>query len=411
MRSGGALTGLPGEWWSQWAGGARVLRGPGCAGGLVREVEAVVPKGRVVLLTGEHCMARKGPAAEVAGRLLDARAGVLHLTVPGEPRAGWLDEMRAGLRPFRPVAVVSIGGGSVLDAGKALAALLMEEGFARDFIEGVGGRQPSGRMLPWLAAPTTAGTGSEASTNAVICEKGQGGFKRSLRHERYRARVVFLDPELLRGLPPEWGLACALDALTQLLEALTSRRLPAEMEAALILGAAEGVRCLERFWRECPEPSAEAGQGMLDAAFLSGAGLTRAGLGTIHGLAGRAGVVSGVPHAVFCGKMFGPVWRATVEWFVGHPGMPGVGDAVRRMAEAAWAAGVADEETTGYEAARLLVERAATVAEAGLQRPLSDWGIRSWEVEEIVAAGSDRNSPAGLGPEGWRKALGEAGAG
>lgn len=395
--------------WGELVGGARVYRGSGCARGLCNEVLQNV-EGNIVLVTGDRCMQRKGPAARVAEQLLDSPRLVLHLTITREPEDEWMDEARGGLKPYHPAAVVSIGGGSVLDAGKALAALLNDRGPTRDFLEGVGTEKPSGRMLPWFAAPTTAGTGSEASTNAVISHHGEHAFKRSLRHPAYRPRAVWLDPELLQGLQPIVAAASAFDAFTQLLESLTSLQLEPELEPVLLHGAVLAARYLERFISECPNPSAEAGQAMLDAAFLSGVGLTRAGLGTIHGLAGRAGAVSRIPHAVFCASLFVPAWSATVEWLLANPQAEGAAQALRRIAEVSRQAGWEKNTAADAAAALAFVQKILELQEKFPFPPLREFGIGRFEVEEIVANGSDRNSPARLGPELWERLLQKAGA-
>ncbi|MCX7712981.1 MAG: iron-containing alcohol dehydrogenase [Chthoniobacterales bacterium] len=395
--------------WNSFIGGGKVTRGVGCAKELCKEVLGSI-SGNLVLITGDKCMARKGPAATVAEELLDSGRLVLHLTLATEPEIVWLDEARIGLKPYHPAAVISIGGGSVLDAGKALAALLNERGPTQDFLEGVGSEKPSGKMLPWFAAPTTAGTGSEATTNAVISHHGEHAFKRSLRHNAYHPQGVWLDPQLLQGLPKEIAAASAFDAFTQLLEALTSVHLPPEIEDVIIYGAALAAYSLPKFVMECPTPSPQVGQAMLDAAFLSGVGLTRAGLGTIHGLAGKAGAVSRIPHAVFCANLFVPTWEATLEWFLANPDSPGVSAGIKRIAQVARFAGWVEQEKDDVSALLVFLETLRKWKEEFYFPPLREYGIGKFEVEEIVASGSDRNSPAKLGPTVWEQLLQKAGA-
>ncbi len=362
------------------SGIVRIARGPGGASALAEWLGGF---SRVALVCGVGLERRGGAAADLARTL----RGAVRLTLGEEPSDLWVDQARERLRTTPVQAIVSLGGGSVLDAGKALAAMLCEEGPTCDLLEGVGTRKPSGRSLPWFALPTTAGTGSEASTNAVLSRPGPGGFKRSLRHPAYRAAGVVLDADLCHGAPDALRAACGMDAFTQLLESFLSTRLPADLDPYLENALVRAYRALPGLVR-AENPADQ--QTMLEAAFVSGIGLTRAGLGTVHGLAGPAGACTRVPHGLACARFFGPCLRETRRWLAEHPHPPAM-DKLRRLAEA----GVDFDALESW-------------ADAFGLPFLRDHGLGEAEQNAILAAASDRDSPARLGPDVWARVLREA---
>ncbi len=349
------------------SGIARVWRGPGCAAALS---VALRPYRRVAVVRS-----RAVAAAELSRRLCGVVAEVVELRTAGEPSDLWVDDARAALGSEGVEAVVSIGGGSALDAGKALAVMCREEGATRELLEGVGTRAPRGEMLPWFALPTTAGTGSEASTNAVLSRPGPGGFKKSLRHPAFRAAAVFLDAELLAGLPAAQAAASGMDALTQLFESWLSRRCPAELAPRLKEALLRADRALPR----AVAGEEAARQEMLESAFWSGLGLSRAGLGTVHGLAGPIGARTGLSHARICARLFGP-------WIGELWGMPAAAERLEELRAAGGRPG-AWEDLAG----RLGVA------------PLG--GLEGDAREAVLAAGSDRDSPFPIGRAGWERLL------
>jgi len=157
---------------------------------------------RVLLVTGASALESSGRLKRILVTLENAGLAVYHCRIAGEPSPAVIDAAVADCRDKAPETVLAVGGGSVLDAGKAVAAMLKETGSVLDFLEGVGTKEPSGQSLPVIAVPTTAGTGSEATKNAVISEVGSSGFKKSLRHDNYIPKLAILDPVLCLSAPP-----------------------------------------------------------------------------------------------------------------------------------------------------------------------------------------------------------------
>lgn len=256
---------------------------------------------RVLLVTG----ARSFPASAQWHTLLEAlkarRITWEHVRVEGEPSPQFIDRVVQELKGAGIQAVAGIGGGSVLDAAKAIAGLLPLGNSVMDYLEGVGPELPyHGPALPYIAVPTTAGTGSEATKNAVLSVQGKDGFKKSFRHELLVPEYAVVDPDLLASCPRELIAADGMDALTQLLESYVSTKANAFTDA-LAWSGLEAVRDGLFAWYD---NSAEAAQGrasMAYAALLSGITLAQTGLGSVHGLASPLGAFFPIPHGVACG--------------------------------------------------------------------------------------------------------------
>jgi alcohol dehydrogenase class IV len=223
------------------------------------------------------------------------------VTVDGEPSPQLVDAAVATHRQNMPQVVVGIGGGSVLDAAKAIAGLLLPGNSVRDHLEGVGrGLAYQGAALPFIAVPTTAGTGSEATKNAVLSEHGTDGFKKSFRDERLMAAVALIDSELIATCPPALLAADAMDAFTQLLESYVSTRAN-PLTDALALSGLEAFR--DGFWPAWEEDSPAGRSRLAYASLLSGITLAHTGLGSVHGMAAPLGAFFPIPHGVVCGTL------------------------------------------------------------------------------------------------------------
>lgn len=258
---------------------------------------------RVLVITGGRSL-RESPYWEVLTAGLRTQGlSWEEMRVEGEPSPQLVDEVVRLWRNARIDVVVGIGGGSVLDAAKAVAGLLPHGNSVMDHLEGAGPELPYiGPATPFIALPTTAGTGSEATKNAVLSIQGAQGFKKSFRHELLVPRYAVVDPLLLASCPPDLIAANGMDALTQLLESYVSSRANPFTDA-LALSGLTAVRDGLFDWYEGNECAASGRSRMAYAALLSGITLAQAGLGSVHGLASPLGAFFPIPHGAVCGTL------------------------------------------------------------------------------------------------------------
>jgi len=237
-----------------------------------------------------------------------------HVRVEDEPSPDLVDAVVPQYQDRDINVVAGIGGGSALDAAKAIAGLLPSGRSVMDHLEGVGRGVPyAGPALPLVAVPTTAGTGSEATKNAVLSVRGPQGFKKSFRHEELVARVAIVDPDLLASCPKPLIAANGMDAFTQLLESYVSTN-ASPFTDALAWSGMEAFR--DGFWAawEPDHPDAAAGYSRIAyASLLSGITLAQAGLGSVHGLASPLGAYFPIPHGVVCGTLVAEATATNIE--------------------------------------------------------------------------------------------------
>jgi len=220
---------------------------------------------------------------------------VSHEASPQEIDA-WVARWRGKVR-----RVVAIGGGSVLDAAKAFAALVEHPLPTLRYMEKIGDTKISGATLPLIAIPTTAGTGSEVTQNAVITDTQVSKVKASLRHNNFVPHTAILDPQLLQGSPDKVLAYCAIDAFTHLFEAYlskTANTMTREMSLT-------GIRHFLQAWPALNR-STEALEAIMQASYLGGLTLSAAGLGVIHGIAGEIGALRDYHHGQVCGRLLLP---------------------------------------------------------------------------------------------------------
>ncbi len=254
---------------------------------------------------GRHALVVTGRDASRATPLLDQlRAEKLNVTtfaIAGEPTTNNVIAATAAARAAGCDLVIGFGGGSALDAAKAVSALLTNDGELLDYLEVVGrGAALTRAAAPCIAIPTTAGTGAEVTRNAVLSSPAHR-VKVSLRSPLMLPRLALVDPDLTLGLPPALTAASGLDALTQLIEPYTSCRAHPYTDALCLDGLRRIAPALRRAYHNGRDAAARADLAL--AALSSGLALANAGLGAAHGFAGPIGGMFPAPHGAVCAAL------------------------------------------------------------------------------------------------------------
>ncbi len=358
--------------------------------------------GRIVF--GEGAVSEAAPAAAAMGRraLLVTGAGtdravalaraleaagvtVAPFRVSGEPAIGTIAAGTVYARREGCDVVVAMGGGSAIDAGKALAAMLTNPGEPLDYLEVVGRAQPLRQpSAPFIAIPTTAGTGSEVTRNAVLAAP-ERGVKASLRSSLLLPRLAVVDPELTLDLPPALTASTGLDALTQLIEPYVSVRANPMTDLYAVEGLRTAGASLPRAWANGGDR--EARRGMCWASLLGGLSLANAGLGAVHGFAAPVGGRFPAPHGAVCAALLAPAIAINVE-------------ALRRRAPESGALRRYDE------VARLLTGKPHATAADGIEwivalcrrfevPPLGAYGVTAADIPLLASRSAEASSMKG----------------
>ncbi len=331
---------------------------------------------RAWIVSGSRSLESAGIVAELHDVLREHRVEPRSLAIAeGEPTVPVVDAAAARLRALGVQAsdmIVAIGGGSAIDLGKALAALATntQGGSVRDYLEGVGtGLSLVAAPLPVVAIPTTSGTGSEATKNAVISVENPG-VKKSLRADGLMPRLVIVDPQLTCSLPPRVTAYTGMDAITQLIESYVSRRVKPIPQALALQGLRLALPAIvEAVERGESRPAREA---MAHAALLSGMSLANSGLGLAHGVAAALGVHCGLSHGLACAVMLPVALQANRQV------------AESRLAQLARAAHVSDDADDARAADALLVEIDRLCRRLGIPKRFGDLGVRADQVPVLV---------------------------
>ncbi len=336
---------------------------------------------RALLVTG----ASRERAAPIAACLEAAGIRCAPFTVPAEPTVELIRGGAAYARGERCDLVISVGGGSAIDAGKALAAMLANPGDPLDYLEVIGGgrslEQPS---APFIAVPTTAGTGSEVTRNAVLASP-ERQVKASLRSPWMLPRLAVVDPELTLDLPRSITASTGLDALTQSIEPYVSVRANPMTDVFCVEGIRRAASALPRVWENGGDR--EARSEMAWASLLGGLALANAGLGAAHGIAAPAGGMFPVPHGAACAALLPRVMETNIQALRARA--PG-SEALRRY------------ETV----ARLLTGRPQAAAEEGASwvaalcrkleiPPLSAYGVVAADIPNLAGKAAGASSMKG----------------
>jgi alcohol dehydrogenase class IV len=234
----------------------------------------------------------------------------------GEPTVPSVDEaVKAGTKA-KADAVIGIGGGSAMDTAKTAAGIITNGGSVRDYLEGVGtGAKLKHDPLPFIAVPTTSGTGTEVTKNAVIMSREEK-FKKSFRDDRLLARIALVDPELTASTPKSVTASSGMDAICQLIESHTAKQANPFCGAMSLYHTPRAMGALKRAYDD--GQNIDARETMALASLVSGMCLANAGLGAAHGIGAGLGAVLGTPHGVACGMMLPHVMRYNISHGVSY---------------------------------------------------------------------------------------------
>ncbi|MBN2647861.1 MAG: iron-containing alcohol dehydrogenase [Thiotrichales bacterium] len=367
-------------------------------------------QGPVVLICS-HFLAQEGQFGWQLKSTLQKTCQVQTFTIRGEPSPETVDQIVAQCQPKTEV-LIALGGGSVLDAGKAIAGLIPSQNSVLDYLEGVGaGKSFTGPTCPFIAIPTTAGTGSETTKNAVLSRVGQ--FKKSFRDNQLLAKEAWLDPELLETCPKSVLYATGMDAFTQLLESYVTLKANPITDALAWRGMTAFLGAFDAI--DHPEPaethsSKHRQQGLSNlmlAASLSGTTLANAGLGAVHGLAGPIGAFFDAPHGVVCAKLLAPITIANLQALNAHPDASFAATFLEKYAAVGRLVSQQDALNT-QQAHTALITYLQQLTATYVPQGLASYGLRSDNLEPILAScrsGSMLGNPTPLSDETLRKAI------
>ena len=355
----------------------------------------------ILVVTGSHALQRSDRLSELMDKLQSGGMSPSHLAVDREPSPELVDGAVSQYRDLSIDVVLAVGGGSVLDAGKAISAMLLYDTVVERFIEGQEGfMQHDGRKVPFIAVPTTSGTGSEVTNNAVISRVGRNGFKRSLRHAAFVPDIALIDPELMVTVSPELTAASGMDACTQLLEAFTSPYATPYTDA-LICSALEYFS--RSFLSVCTDRSGDrAVRGDIAyAALISGIALANAGLGIVHGFASSVGGLIDIPHGTLCSTLLAEATKENIAQLrasdISHP-------ALQKYARAgAILSGIAADDV--HAGCERLVETLEKWQEKLSFPRLRSFGLFVEDLDGIVAATRSKSNAVQLDDAAMKRIL------
>lgn len=342
--------------------------------------------GMILFLTG-HSVRETSYFETLSTALGEKRFNIEFVRVSGEPSPETINSIISTYRDMSVSCVVALGGGSVLDAGKAVSAMLCEEGNIEDYLEGVGCKTPSGKKVPFIALPTTAGTGSECTKNAAISRPGPQGFKKSLRHDNYIPDIAIIDPRWTEFLPSRISASCGMDAFSQLLESYLSTGASTLTDSLARTG-------LENFFSsfscllEGNASDKDRGNISLGAA-ISGLTLANAGLGTVHGIAGVLGGLYPIPHGSACGILMPSVMRQTLSALLDrnpiHPSLLKAADLGKFLR--------GNSELSTEDAVLTLVSQLDLWADQASLPSLKEYGIKEKDLKKAAELSGNKNNP------------------
>lgn len=357
------------------------------SGAIEKVGRAAAELGKKALVVASHA---GGNLDRLKDLLTASHVSFATISISGEPSVQTVVDGCAAARNEGCDFVLGMGGGSALDTAKAVAAMLTNPGDLLDYLEVVGrGQSLKVQPAPFILIPTTSGTGSEVTRNAVISVPEQQ-VKVSLRSPMMMAKLALVDPQLTFSLPPDVTASTGMDALTQVIEPYVSKRANSFTDLFCREGILRGARSLLQAYRHGDDEAVRID--MAYTSLLGGMALANAGLGAVHGFAGPIGGMFHAPHGAICACLLPPVvmmnTRALFEREPNHP-------ALARYAEIA-------QMVTGKDKARQvdLVDWLSELRKSLAIPSLSDFGVRaehlSMLVEKSAAASSMKANPIAL---------------
>jgi len=334
---------------------------------------------RALVVTGRD----SSRGEKLAALLRDAGVHATTFSVSGEPEISTVENGVALAKREDSEIVIGFGGGSALDAAKAIAAMLANGGDLLDYLEIIGRGKPLTKpSAPFIAIPTTAGTGAEVTRNAVLASP-KHRLKVSLRSPLMLAKIALADPELTYDLPPAITARTGADALTQLIEPFVSSRANPMTDGGCVEGLGRAARSLRAAFHDGKNKSARFDMAL--ASLFGGLGLANAGLGAVHGFAGPiGGMFSGAPHGAICGALLPQVMAVNIRALRQRDQRSQALERYDRVARIC----TGDTRATadaGVEWVRRLVDE--------LEIPrLGTYGIKSEHVEELVRKAAQASS-------------------
>ena len=347
---------------------------------------------RILLITGSKSFYQTAHWNKLIDQLEQQKIQWFHTTISGEPSPETIDAAVKQFSQENIQCVVAIGGGSALDSGKAISGLLHSGDSVMDYLEGVGaGKSYTGPAVPFIAVPTTAGTGSEATKNSVLSdldgsnEKGDKGYKKSFRDEQLIPQYAVIDPDLLENCPKALIAANGMDALTQLMESYLSTKANPFTDA-LALSGIESVRDSLLLWyhsdaNKQTEDVKQARAKMAYAALISGITLAQVGLGSVHGLASPLGAFFPIPHGIACGTVLAEATRINIDAMHNrephNPGLQRYAHIGRLLSQQA--------ALNDADAQEKLLELLSDWSRQMALEPLSAYGVTEADIPRLVA--------------------------
>lgn len=320
---------------------------------------------------------------------------VYSFTVIGEPTPQLVDNIASYYKVKNIEIVISIGGGSVLDCGKAVSAMMTVSDNVLNYLEGFEIKKHPGTKLPFIAIPTSSGTGSEMTKNAVLRSVSDNGFKKSLRHDNFIPDIAIIDPTLTLSCPKNITAYCGLDALTHLLESYLSTNASPMTDALAISG-------IEYFSNSFIDAcfngyeNLKSREDMAYTSMLSGICLANAGLGTVHGFASSLGGFFKIPHGVVCATLLPPCTKYTIDRLIENEydnlvylkKFQKVGEILSNK-----------KSTSIYEGCNLLIDILYNYLEELNIEKLSHYGVTESDFNKIVKNTSNKLNPISLSDE------------